>query len=797
MVRNYLLIALRSLRKNRSHALVNVLGLALGITCSIVIFLIVRFELSYDNFHADVERIYRIVTTYTKSSTPGYGSGIAYPLPDALRQDFPDLENVTIVDNNFEAVVISIPREDGSVDRFKETSVAFVDPEYLEIFKYEWIAGNRTALEREKTAVLTSSLAKKYFGDEPALNKVITFDNQFDVTITGVVSDPPLNTDLHFQLLLSSRLGKDKRDWGEWGTTASSINCYIKLNDKTSAEDFNTKLIGWHHKYFTGKNAEDGTYRRYYLQPISEVHTDNRFSNFSHRIVSKVTLLSLSLIGILLLLTACVNFINLNTVLIIKRSKEAGVRKTLGSSRAQLAWQFIGETFLISMIALVISGGLSELLLINLSSILTYRLSFFSMFDSLTVAYMIVLPVIVTALAGIYPAMKLANFQPATTLKGLPSYGEGLMLRRGLIVFQMCIAQALIIATIITMQQIDHFMSQPLGLESKAVVEFQLPENKPEQIQTLKERLLSIPGVEHVAMSNTGATSDGAWSGDFEATVKNEIIKENTNVKFGDEGFLETYGLKLIHGEGLIKSDTANRFVVNERFAKMLGFQNAADAIGTPIDMWGRKALITGIVNDFHASPLQQELSPVIIFAGTGGYLKGAVRLKTSNVIKEVEEVRKVWEGVYPNYVFEHTFLDEQIAHFYDAERRNSYIMGFFSVVAIFIGCIGLFGLVSYVIQQKIKEIGIRKTFGASVMQIVSLLSKEFVILIAVSFVFSAPLAFYLMQKWLDNFAYKYSITGLEFLAGLVLTVLIAMLTVIYRSVRAATTNPIDALRNE
>ena len=799
MLRNYLLIALRSLKKNKGHAVVNIAGLALGITCSIVIFLIVRFELSYDNYHDQRNRIFRIVTEYTKSEPYGHSSGMTYPLPEAMRQDFADLEYVAIVDANLYDPVIGITKEDGTVDRYKESKVVFVDPEYLKMFRYSWIEGNSDALLKEKTVVLTASLAKKYFGDESALNKVFNFNNQFDVTVTGVVADPPLNSDFPFRMILSARLGKDKRGWDGWGATSSSINCMVKLNETTSKDAFEAKLKDWHLKYFTGNNEEDGKYRRYFLQPLSEIHTDARFQNFGGRVVSKVTLLSLSMIGILLLLTACINFINLNTVLIVKRSKEAGVRKTLGSSHGQLIWQFMAETFIMSLVALLISAGLAELLLINLAPILTYRLSFFSMLDVTTVVYLLILPILVTVLAGFYPAIRLSRFQPAKTLKSgmSSSYSEGIMLRRGLIIFQLFISQGLVIITIVITQQINHFMAQPLGLNSEAVVEFLLPENKPEIIQTLKERLSTISGVENVAMSNTGSTSENAWGGDFEATVNDQLVKEYANVKFADEGYLKTYGLTLLHGENLVKSDSANRFVVNEKFTKELGFQDPEKAIGVPVDMWGNKAVITGVIKDFNATPLQNELSPVIIMAGTTAYYVGAVRLKTNDLQRTIREIQNTWQGVYPNYVFEYTFLDEQIANFYNAERRNSYTMGFFSTVAIFIGCIGLLGLVSFMVQQKIKEIGIRKTFGASVLQIVTMLSKEFIVLIGISFLLSSPVAFYFMQKWLSNFAYRYDMNGLEFLTGLLLTLFISMLTIGYRSIRAAKANPIDALKTE
>lgn len=799
MLRNYFLIAIRSITKNRTHTIINVLGLALGITCSIVIFLILRFELSYDNFHPEGDRTYRIVTEISKGGNSNFTSGMTYPLPETLRNDFAELEYVTIVDGNLYDPVIAVTKSDGSVDRFKESNVVFTDPEYLKMFHHEWIEGNADALQKEKTVVLTESLAKKYFGDESALNKVIHFNNEYDVVVTGVIKDPPLNTDFPFRMILSIRLGKDKRGWDGWSAMSTSINCYIRLSENTTKEEFESKIKGWHLKYFTGDNAQDGKERSYYLQPLSEIHFDTRFNNFGGRVVSSVTLWSLGIIGILLLLTACINFINLNTVLIIKRSREAGVRKTLGSTHSQLIFQFLGETCIISVLALLISAGLAELLLINLQPVLGYRISFFGMLDGLTVVFLIMLPIIVTILAGFYPAIRLSRFQPAKTLKaGLSStYGQGLTLRRSLIVFQLFIAQALIITTIIIVQQTNHFMAQPLGLDSKAVVEFLIPENKAELVHTLKERLTNIPGVESVAMSNTGSTSENQWGGDFEATVKNDLVKEYTNVKYADEDYIRTYGLSLLYGENLLRSDTSNRFVINEKFAKALGFQNVEDAIGTPVNMWGSKALVTGIIKDFNATPLQQELSPVILLANTSAYYVGAVKMNTKDTPQLISKIQEAWESVYPNYIFEHTFLDDQIANFYNGERKNAYTLGFFSMIAIFIGCIGLFGLVSFMVQQKVKEIGIRKTFGATVLQIVSILSREFFLLVGISFLLATPLAFYFMQKWLSNFAYKYSMTGLEFAAGLLLTLVISMLTVGYRSVQAARANPVDALRTE
>jgi ABC-type antimicrobial peptide transport system permease subunit len=796
MIQNYIVITLRSLWKNRSHTIINILGLSLGITCSILIFLIIRFELSYDNYHPNGDRIYRIVTKY---KVGGNTAGITYPLPVALRQDFPDPEHVIIVDSNLNGPVITIHHADGKADRYKEPNVTFTDPEYFKVFRYEWLEGNENALAGEKTVVITESIARKYFRNESALNKVINFNNEFDVTVSGVVKDPPLNTDFPFRLIFSARLGANKRGWDTWGSQSSSLNCYVQLNPSVSEKEFESKLNGWHLKYFTGENEEDGKERTYVLQPLKDIHFNTSLSNFGGRTISKLTLLTLSFIGIVLLLTACINFINLNTVLIINRSKEAGIRKVMGSTRVQLVTQFLSETLMITLVSLIISTGLVELSILYITPDLGYQLRFDPLSDLQTLAFLFTLPVVVTLLSGLYPGISLSRFQPVKALKnkltGNP--GEGLTLRRTLVVFQLVISQVLIVCTVIAVQQINHFMAQPLGIQSEGVVEFGLPSHKPELIHTLSERLKNIPGVINATMSNTGSTAASQWNGDAELNVNGKLIKVITMVKIADHNYVNTYGLTLLHGEDLIESDTANRFLVNETFSRELGFENTADAIGLPVHLWGRKAVITGIVKDFNTDNLRESLDPTIVLCGTSSFFLGAVSLNTRAVTQVLPEIQKTWESVYPNYVFEYRFLDETIAGFYDAERRNAYLIGIFAAVSIFIGCIGLFGLISFMARSKTKEVGIRKTLGASISQIIALFSKEFVILIILSFVLSSPLAYYFMEQWLENFAYRIHPGISTFLIGVMLTFTVVLGTIGIKSYKAATANPVDALRDE
>jgi putative ABC transport system permease protein len=800
MFKNYLVSNLRALWKNRSHALINMLGLALGITCAILIFLIVQFELSYDTYHAKKDRLYRIVTEYHGEDEAGHGAGITYPLVPTVRQDFSDPDYVTIVDANFSDPVISHIKEVGTIERFKEKGVAFVDSVYFKMFDYDFVAGNENALARERTVAISQSIAKKYFGDESALNKVITFNNEIDATVTAVFKDPPLNTDFPFHIIFSFNVGSEKkRGWDNWGATSSSLNCYILLNPNVTEKQFESKMKGWHYKYFVGDEEENGKRRTYLLQPLNDVHFNTDYSNFGNRTVSKLTLWTLSFIGVFLLITACINFINLNTVLIVNRSKEAGIRKVMGSSRTQLVAQFLGETFIITIISLLISTGLVELAVIYLQPVLGYQLDFHPLTDLTTFGFLVVLPIIVTLLSGLYPGISLSRFQPVQALKnklsGKP--GEGITLRRGLIVVQLMISQVLVVSTIIVVEQINHFMAQPLGINSEAVIEFEIPENKKELVHAFLERIENIPGVQSVALSNTGSASGNAWGGDFEATINGKLVKENAAVKFASADYLKTYGIRLLYGEDLIKSDTATRFLANESLVKLLGFKNFDEAIGVPINLWGNRAVITGIINDFHANSLHEKLQPMLVCSSNWAYHIGGVRVSTTNTKQTLATIEDVWRGVYPNYVFESKFLDETIAAFYDGERKSSYLIGIFAAVAIFIGCIGLFGLISFMAKSRTKEVGIRKTLGASVGQVVSLFSKEFVWLIIISFVLSAPMAYYFMEQWLDNFAYRIHPGIATFLLGVGVTFLVVITTVGFKSYKAAVANPVDALRDE
>ncbi len=791
--------SLRSLLKNRSHTLINLTGLSLGITSAIILVLVVRYELSFDTYHEQGDRVYRVVTERLKFGEPDYTSGVTYPLVDAIRNDFPEIEYAALTDTNHGDPVLGIARPDGSMERFKERLVAFADPEYFKIFSYQFIEGGPEALSMEKSIVLSQSLARKYFGESRAVGKIINYNSQYDLQVSGVVEDAPKNTDLPFRAIISYRLGADKHGWDDWASSSSAVNCFIRLKAGVNADDLQHKMKGWHLKYFTGDNREDGEAKTYFLQPLSTVHFDNRFTNYSERVVAKTTIWSLALIGFLLLATACINFINLNTVLIFNRAKEVGIRKTLGGSKFHLLGQFLGETFIVALVSLVVSSGLVELALIQLAPLLGYQLDFNPFEDSFTFGILLSVPFLITLVAGLYPAISLATFNPIRALKNklVDASTQGITLRRTLIVFQLMISQALIICTIVVMTQMDYFMSRPMGLNSEAVIEFELPERKNIDLMGLKDRLLNIPGITSVSMSNNGSASESTWGSDFEATVNGSLVTNDVVVKFADKDYLKTYQLSLLAGEDLVRSDSVDRFLVNEALVRMLGFSTNEDALGVPCTVWEKKALISGVVKNYHSSSLKEAIQPVIIIPDMKRFFICAVKLNSSEVESVMSAVEKEWSNYFPAYVFEYTFLDDTIKKFYSQERRMSNLLTMFSGIAILIGCIGLFGLVSFMVTKKTKEVGIRKALGASVGNIIMLFSREFVTLIAISFAISAPIAYYFTNQWLSNFAYRISPSAGTFIAAIFSITIVVLATVGYKSLKAAVANPVDSLKDE
>jgi len=803
MLQNYLKIAVRNLIRNKSQTAINVGGLTLGTVCALVIFLFIQFDLSFDSWHDDDDRIYRVVREESEFGNISHDSGGPFPFAEAVENDVTGIEKVTVVHNNYANIPVISFSDNGYTQRkFKENNIAFVEKEYFDIFTYQWLAGAKeTVFNNPNTAVLTESMALKLFESLDVLGReiVIYSDYPIDFTITGLVRDMPANSDFPFKVLgnVNSKI-RDGDPLGNdnWSGSSSSIQTYVKLQPGVTPADINVQFDPMFAKYSSQDRADVS---EFFLQPLSAIHFDGRFGNYNGRVMEKRTLSAMAIIGFFLLVTACINFINLNTAVAVRRSKEVGLRKTFGGTRTQLTYHFLGETAFVTLISILLGVGVTELAIEALEPVLGIapELNLFSNPEILV--FLIGLFVSITFAAGWYPARYLSGFNPIEAINNTinASYGQGLLLRRSLIIVQFTITQFLIIGTIVISTQIQYFNSQELGFEKDAVIHIDIPSRDKTTLQTFKNELLNSSAIQSVTFSNTGTTHGNIWGGNYVLTYDTVRVENDANVKYVDEDFIETYGIKLLAGSNLQPSDTVNAFLVNESLAKQAGFgDNLSEIIGTELVFWGNQAEVVGVVNDFNTSSLHDELRPVVL-ATRPSFFIGATKINTAMTSEAVDVLEGAFTAAFPNAVFEYTFLEDHIAEMYEVEQNTAQLMNIFTIIAIIIGCLGLFGLVSYMATTRTKEIGVRKVLGASIADILKIFGGELGLLTSISFVIAAPASYYFMQQWLADFAYRISV-GVEIFAMAFLgTVIVAILTVSGQSIKAAITNPVNSLKSE
>ncbi len=795
MLKNYLITALRRLRYNRSYAIVNVLGLALGMTCCLLIFLIIRHESGFDRFHRHFERIYRVVTDETINDKITHTSGSPIPFAAALRNDFPQIEKAAVSLYNQEGL-FSLERE-GQTLRFQENrGVVFVEPAFFEIFDFPWLAGDPNSLAEPNTVALTEDLAAKFFPGENPLGKTIRLDNQIDLKITGVAKNPPARSDFPFTAMISFKTAPQSGyDVESWGHLMSNVHTYLLLPPGESAQALESQFPAFTEKYF-----RDDVARRFYrLQTLSDLHFNPRYGNYGDRTISKTTLWALGLIGFLLLLAACINFINMATAQALQRAREVGVRKALGAFREQLVGQFLGETFLIVLFAALLSLALTEMLLPSLKTYLGLKIQVHPLQDLRLLGFTAALAAAVTLLAGLYPAFILSCFTPALALKNKPdsSPGGAFNLRRALVIFQFIICQMLILATIIVSWQLDYFRNKDLGFEQEAVVITPLPRNDAAVLSALRNELLRDSRIHNVSFSFSSAASGIRWDSNLQHTLNGAEEDFVSDLKFADASYLSVYGLKLVAGRNYAESDTISEWVVNETFARKLGL-TPDEIVGKTFKLGGRSYLpVVGVVRDFNATSLHQEIRPCLLAARRQSYYEAGIKIDLHNVKEALRHVEACWNAAFPDFLYSYQFLDERVARFYQEEQKTAQLFRVFSGITIFIGCLGLLGLVSFMAARRTKEVGVRKVLGASVGNILLLFGKEFAALILIAFAVAAPAAYYVMNSWLQDFAYRIHVGAGVFALALGITVLIAALTVGYQALRAALANPVESLRYE
>ena len=796
MLKNYFKIAIRNLLKNKGYSTINILGLTLGITCCLVLLIVVRFELSFDNFHPKGDRIYRVVTGFERKDGWSYNQGAPFPLHEALKNDLSDLDQVVLIDYFLEGDVIV---SKGEKEKYKEQHIGYVNQEYFSMFQHVWLAGNKTnALSEPNQVVISKELATKYFKDPgEALGEVIRLDNKYDLKVTGVIERFPENSDFRFNMLVSFLTVKPELEKdGEWGSVSSSMQHFVLLPENTHTSDFDQRVAELADKYVDQSGVAKTLFS---LQPLETIHFDTRYGNFSNRVSGKETVWALTAIGIFMIITACINFINLATAQAVKRSKEVGIRKVLGSNKLQLTFQFLGETAIISVIAILISIVLVDAVLPSINQIMGLNLSFHPFQDIEVAFFLLLLLVVVTVLSGYYPSVVLSGFKPVEAIKNKINvrHAGGYTLRRGLVVFQFVISQVLIIGTIIVSSQLSYFKNTNLGFNQEAILTVPLPENDQASLARFNQALQEITSIKSMTFGYSSPSSDNRWTSSVEM-MGSEMEEVQTDIKLADVRYPQTYEIELLAGRFYGESDTIREVVVNEAFIRKFGIEDPNDALGREVEFWNDFPVpIVGVVKDFHAVSLRDDLGPLLLSTDLESYEEAGLKISPQNVSETLKEIEAAWTAVYPSYVFDYQFLDERIGEFYLREARLNQLFQIFAGIAIFIGCLGLYGLVSFMAQQKTKEVGIRKVLGASVANILLLFSKEFTTLVMIAFVIASPIAYFIMNSWLENYTYRIEIGLGVFLLAVASSLFIAWITVGFKALKASVANPIDSLKSD
>jgi len=811
MLNRYFKLSYRTLWKNKSFALINILGLAVGIGASLLIFLVIHYEMSYDKFQSRHDRIFRIVTTERKVSDNGITnmhSMTPRPLAAALRRYYPSLEKVATLQEigaaQFYIQIAGQPEE----KKFKEESgLYFTEPGLYDIFDFTWLAGTPAGLEEPNTAVLNEHLARTFFGKpEDAIGKTIQmWSYRVPLRITGVFKDLPDNTDVPIRMgasYMTYRKLVGEEHWEDWRSKGSGSPCFVLLGLHQQIEKLQAQAPAFVKNNF--REAEDKSLVRSSItfQPLGEMHLDKRFGTLKGDSLTPGELWTLAFVGIFLLLTACINFINLATAQSVNRAKEIGVRKVLGSDRSQLVKQFLNETALITVVALVLGVLMAWLAVPYLSDLMDKQLSLNMLRSPAILLFLLVTGVVVTVLAGFYPAIVISGFNPLMAIKSRISNRSvgGISLRRGLVVFQFIIAQLLVIGTLVVIKQMSFVRNKSLGFEKEAIVLVDLPSDISLKVKYpyLKAALSELPGV---VTGSLCWTEPASYAIQFTSLYfNNSPEREQFSVKrlYGDSGYFNTFRLQLAAGRLPFASDTIRELVVNETLVKKLGLRSNEDIIGKTLGFNKEVSYpVVGVVKDFNDNSLHGAINPVVITSDYSGYGTLALRLHPDKVNATMKDVERIFTSIYPTYIYGVSFLDDNIGRFYKAEAMTGKLFEIFAILAIFISCLGLYGLVSFMAVQKTKEVGIRKVLGASVQSILYLFSKEFTILVGVAFLISVPVAYYFMQQWLQGFYYHTDMGWEIFLLAIVLSLFIAWLTVGYKAVKAALANPVKSLRAE
>lgn len=794
MLSSQLKTAVRTLWKHKTYSFLNIAGLAVGISACFLIFLYVSFETSYDSFHTKADRIYRVISD-VKTPSETINAGVTTsPVAINMKRDFPEVEDAV----RFGRDQFLVRKGDMKI---QEQRSVLADSTLFNVFDFTLVEGDKkTALTEPMSIVMSETTAKKYFGNaDPMGQQVLLTGAAINAKITGVMKDIPANSQIEADFFVS--MSSYRQIYGmptsdsEW--TNHNMYTYLLLRPHADPKTLEAKFPAFQELHH-GKEAKELQMQDYlHLEPLRDVYLHSKRDGFVTGNINNVYIFSV--IGLFILLIACVNFINLTTARSAERAKEVGIRKVAGALRGQLARQFIVESILICMIAFAIAILLSAILLplFNRLAGKTISTGIFDRPEYLIMLFL--LSLLIGAVAGIYPSLVLSSFRPVSVLKGRFSTGtKGLMLRKSLVVFQFTISIILIAGTIMVYRQLHYMRSQDLGFskDQTLIINTNFDKNK----DLFQQSLASIPGVKSSSLSShvPGGGSNGAYS--LVENKAGDMQKTNLDLYFVDFNFIGQYQFKVVAGRAFsteFATDSTQAMVINESAARMLGYASPAQAVGRKFEQWGRKGQIIGVLKDFHYKSLQQDIPPLVMRIEPGGSGLISVKVAAKDLPATMKTIEKKWAGIIPNRPFEYTFLDDFFDKQYRAEDHFGNLFFNFALLAIFISCLGLLGLSSYSTIQRTKEIGIRKVLGASVSGLVNLLSREFLWLVIISLLIATPVAWIGMHQWLLRFAYRTSISWWIFAAAGITSVLIAFITIAYQAFKTALANPARTLRTE
>lgn len=793
MIGSYLKFSLRSLSKHKVYAGINLVGLAVGMAGAIVIFQLVKYHLSVDRYHAHADRTYRVVVDlHLEDGSVEQERGSAFVLHETLKKEFSYVEHAAYVAHK--ELTIRADHEGTSRKFLEKDHLVFTNPDFFKIFDYKWLSGNASVLAAPNQAVVTERYARKYFGDDNAMGKVIRANNLENLVIAGIVADYEEQTDFRQDIFVSlPTLKKIIPEYGyeDWGWIDGSRETFVTLRSPADKAAFEQQMPAFAHKYY----GPDGKVFHYHLQNLSDVHFNVAYGGK----IKYNTIIVLATVGILLVLIACFNFINLSTAQAFKRSKEVGVRKVLGVSQVQVFWLFIQETALLTIMAGTISVLVARLFapMLSLWIGVNVRVNIFG--DPHLLVFCAALLLFVVVMAGVYPAFIVSNFNPVKAIKGLlrENNRSFFSVRKGLVVTQFSISFVLIAVSTLIILQSDYLKNKDLGMDKHLILHVNLPETETSQLAALRNELSALPEVADLSFfrSAPSVQTSGGGTIKFENRDWEKFVARS---RAADEHFVKTYGLKLVAGRNPVHSDTLNELLINRKLVRALGLKSPEDALNRRLLVGdaGKTGTIVGVLSDFNNGDLYTGIEPTIVFADHTRYRWGGVKLSSMNA-GTIDRIAKVWQKQFPENVFEYSFYDDEIAKFYQREELATRLTTTFALLSVCLSCLGLFGLAIFAIEQRTKEIGVRKVLGASVTGITAMLSMDFLKLVFVAIIVASPVAWYFMDRWLQDFAYRIEISWWIFaLAGFLATG-IALLTVSFQSIKAALTDPVKSLRTE